>query len=97
MDKDQIEARRRSIADDVEEISKTHVEIGRENIHNSLPPHETYEGHHRFDPNFTWTAEEEKRVVRTTDIKLMTWLCVMVCLSLSVAAIATHGTQSNVE
>ena len=23
-----------------------------------------YEGRHRFDPNYTWTAEEEKRLVR---------------------------------
>lgn len=23
-----------------------------------------YEGRHRFDPNFTWTPEEEKKLVR---------------------------------
>jgi hypothetical protein len=23
-----------------------------------------YEGRHRFDPNYTWTAEEEKKLVR---------------------------------
>lgn len=23
-----------------------------------------YEGRHRFDPNFTWTADEEKKLVR---------------------------------
>lgn len=23
-----------------------------------------YEGRHRFDPNYTWTPEEEKRLVR---------------------------------
>jgi hypothetical protein len=28
-------------------------------------PIEGYEGAHRFDPNFTWDPEEEKRLVRT--------------------------------
>lgn len=28
-------------------------------------PIEGYEGAHRFDPNFTWEPEEEKRLVRT--------------------------------
>lgn len=28
-------------------------------------PIEGYEGAHRFDPNFKWTAEEEKQLVKT--------------------------------
>ncbi len=28
-------------------------------------PIEKYEGKHRFDPNATWTAEEEQKLVRT--------------------------------
>lgn len=27
-----------------------------------------FEGRHRFDPNYTWTAEEEKRLVRKVRI-----------------------------
>lgn len=77
MGKDDIEARP-AIADEIDDSGKGHVEVGRENLHSALPPHESYEGHHRFDPELTWTAEEERRVVRKTDIKLMTWLCVMV-------------------
>lgn len=26
--------------------------------------HAQYEGRHRFDPDYTWTAEEEKKLVR---------------------------------
>lgn len=57
--------------------------VGREELSDALPPHETYEGRHRWDPNFTWTAEEEKKVVRKTDFYLLSWICVMFfCLQL---------------
>lgn len=29
-----------------------------------------YEGRHRFDPNYTWTAEEERKLVRKV-VKLL--------------------------
>lgn len=58
--------------------SKGHVDVGREKIHESIRPHESYEGGHRFDPGATWTAEEERRLVRKTDLRLLSWLCVMV-------------------
>lgn len=32
-----------------------------------------YENRHRFDPEFQWTAEEEKRLVRRIDKKIMMW------------------------
>jgi hypothetical protein len=67
--------------DDLDNVDKGHIEVGRENIHSTLAPHETYEGNHRFDPELTWTAEEERKVLRKTDLKLMTWLCVMVSTS----------------
>ncbi|KAH7374162.1 major facilitator superfamily domain-containing protein [Cadophora sp. MPI-SDFR-AT-0126] len=36
-----------------------------------------YEGRHRFDPLFTWTAEEEKRVRRKIDLRIITWAWMM--------------------
>jgi len=52
--------------------------VGRENLSDSLAPHETYEGLHRFDPGATWTEQEERRVVWKTDLYLLSWICVMV-------------------
>ncbi|KAF4781593.1 major facilitator superfamily transporter [Colletotrichum scovillei] len=51
--------------------------IGRENLSDLVPPHESYEGKHRWDPAATWTEAEERKVVRITDIKLLTMLCIM--------------------
>lgn len=69
---------RPAVSSEVNELGKPHIEIGRANIHAALPPHSTYEGRHRFDPEVTWTEEEERRAVRKTDIRLLSWLCVMV-------------------
>ena len=52
--------------------------VGRENIASALPPHESYEGRHRWDPSATWTAKEEASVLRKTDLYLLSWLCLMV-------------------
>ncbi|KAL5050908.1 hypothetical protein BDW71DRAFT_194036 [Aspergillus fruticulosus] len=41
--------------------SKAAPAVGQENLSGVIPPHESYEGHHRFDPTATWTEEEEKR------------------------------------
>jgi hypothetical protein len=38
------------------------TEVGRTHIH--LKPHASYEGAHRWDPEATWTPEEEAKVVR---------------------------------
>ncbi|KAL3419118.1 MFS transporter [Phlyctema vagabunda] len=51
--------------------------VGREHLSDSLPPHDSYEGKHRFDPSATWTEAEERKVIRKTDIYLLSWLCVM--------------------
>ena len=53
------------------------VPVGRENISDSLRPHEDYEGSPRWDPSATWTEAEERRVVLKTDMYLLSWLCVM--------------------
>lgn len=52
--------------------------VGRENLADAVPPHESYEGHHRWDPGLTWTAAEERKAVRKTDLYLLTWICFMV-------------------
>jgi len=57
--------------------SKEPPAIGQEHLAGVVPPHESYEGHHRFDPTASWTPEEERRVVWKTDLMLMSWLCLM--------------------
>ncbi|KUI62328.1 hypothetical protein VP1G_09456 [Cytospora mali] len=51
--------------------------VGRDQIADVIPPHDSYEGKHRFDPTATWTEAEERRVIRKTDMYLLTWLCLM--------------------
>ncbi|TEY70373.1 hypothetical protein BOTCAL_0105g00150 [Botryotinia calthae] len=36
-----------------------------------------YECRHAFDPNLTWTEEEERRLVRRLDWRVCLWACVM--------------------
>lgn len=58
----------------------SHVEdvgVGAENLANALEPHDSYEGKHRWDPGFTWTQQEETRLVRKTDFYLLSWICIM--------------------
>lgn len=38
-----------------------------------------YENRHRFDPTFTWSAEEERRLVRKIDLRIMIWAWTMFC------------------
>ncbi|KAF2708578.1 MFS general substrate transporter [Pleomassaria siparia CBS 279.74] len=38
-----------------------------------------YEGRHRFDPTFTWTAQEEKKLVRKLDMRITFWAWLMFC------------------
>ena len=53
------------------------IPVGREHLFHALPPHESYEGRHRWDPDLFWTETEEKKLVRKTDLYLLSWLCVM--------------------
>ncbi|KAL0059372.1 hypothetical protein AAF712_013883 [Marasmius tenuissimus] len=66
----------KSARDDISYLS-SNEHVGRENLADTLTPHETYEGRHRFDPNATWTPAEERKVVRKTDLYLLSWICVM--------------------
>ncbi|KAK4121009.1 MFS general substrate transporter, partial [Parathielavia appendiculata] len=56
---------------------KAPARVGREELADIVPPHDSYEGRHRFDPEAKWTEEEERRVVRKTDFYLLSWLCLM--------------------
>ncbi|KAK0716264.1 major facilitator superfamily domain-containing protein [Lasiosphaeris hirsuta] len=38
-----------------------------------------YENRHRFDPEFQWSAEEEKKLVRKIDLRIMLWAWIMFC------------------
>ncbi|CAK3898795.1 MFS general substrate transporter [Lecanosticta acicola] len=40
-------------------------------------PIESYEGYHRYDPDFQWEEKEEKRVVRRIDYRICSWVCFM--------------------
>ncbi|KAI7701947.1 MFS general substrate transporter, partial [Hortaea werneckii] len=40
-------------------------------------PIDTYEGRHRYNPNFEWESAEEKRLVRRIDYRICTWVCLM--------------------
>ncbi|CAM1501868.1 Fc.00g038520.m01.CDS01 [Cosmosporella sp. VM-42] len=49
----------------VDKASASHVSIshvGRQKLSDTLPPHESYEGRHRWDTEFTWTIDEEKKL-----------------------------------
>lgn len=56
---------------------KSSSHVGRQELANIVHPHASYEGHHRFDPHASWSIEEERRVVLKTDLRLLTWLCLM--------------------
>lgn len=66
------------VVDHVSDVGKADIGVGREQLHTALPPHDTYEGRHRFDPLAEWTVAEERGVARKTDLRLLSWLCIMV-------------------
>ncbi|OAK93643.1 MFS general substrate transporter [Phaeosphaeriaceae sp. SRC1lsM3a] len=40
-------------------------------------PVDSYEGLHRYDPDFEWEPEEERKVIRKIDKRICTWVCLM--------------------
>ncbi|GKZ40960.1 hypothetical protein AbraIFM66951_006500 [Aspergillus brasiliensis] len=56
---------------------KVSIEVGQEHLAGVTPPHESFEGYHRFDPTATWTPQEERKLVLKTDMMLLTWICFM--------------------
>jgi hypothetical protein len=63
--------------------SKLLIDITQGTLASVIPPHESYEGYHRFDPSATWTAQEERNVILKTDLMLLSFICLMVCFLFS--------------
>jgi hypothetical protein len=74
--------------------SASHISItpiGREHLSKALPPHESYEGRHRWDPNAVWSEKEESRLVWKTDVYFLSWVCVMFCTDQGCASQNLHS------
>ena len=67
-----------STGDEDTQSSKGSANVGQEHLAGVTPPHESYEGYHRFDPTASWSAKEERKVIFKTDMFLLTCLCLMV-------------------
>ncbi|KAF2640829.1 MFS general substrate transporter, partial [Massarina eburnea CBS 473.64] len=77
MGRDDIEnVSQRRVSDDAGSL-KAPTRVGRGELAEIVPPHDSYEGKHRFDPHATWSNAEERKVVRKIDFYLLLWLCVM--------------------
>lgn len=61
-------------------IARRRSQVGtfeNESLESFYKPIDSFEGVHRFDPQFQWDKKEEKRLVRKIDIKICTWACLM--------------------
>ena len=63
---------------DTRDTNLSDIPVGVENLSGAVPPHESYEGAHLYDPEVLWERHEEKRLVRKTDFYLLSWICFMV-------------------
>lgn len=77
MDTKDVESYPRVVSDHGSVAYSSERQVGRDHLAAFIPPHDSYEGKHRFDPTATWTAAEERRAVRKTDMYLLSWLCLM--------------------
>lgn len=82
---DHLQTEKNIATEDAEDIERrvSHISIstaraGVENLFDKTPPHESYEGAHRYDPKATWTQDEESALLRKTDLYLLSWVCLMV-------------------
>ncbi|PLB44520.1 MFS transporter [Aspergillus steynii IBT 23096] len=66
-----------SSGDEDTQSSKGSANVGQEHLAGVTPPHESYEGYHRFDPTASWSVKEERKVIFKTDMLLLTCLCLM--------------------
>ncbi|KAI9043937.1 putative MFS transporter [Aspergillus affinis] len=66
-----------STGDEDTQSSKGSANVGQEHLAGVTPPHESYEGYHRFDPTASWSVKEERKVIFKTDMFLLTCLCFM--------------------
>lgn len=66
-DSDTLDSGSSSLAED-----KTFLRIPGEETY---VPIDKYEGRHRWDPDFQWEPEEEKRLVRKIDLRICSWVC----------------------
>ncbi|KKY22824.1 putative phthalate transporter [Phaeomoniella chlamydospora] len=65
---------------DSDDNSESDVELDSkafltDDVTDHYAPIESYEGRHRYDPNFRWDEEEERKVVRKIDIRICSWVC----------------------
>lgn len=68
---DDVEFAGKAVSDGGSVTQASEAHVGRDHLATVIRPHESYEGFHRFDPSATWTEAEERRVVRKTDLKLL--------------------------
>ncbi|KAI5450560.1 hypothetical protein NCC49_003015 [Naganishia albida] len=71
-----------AIADDKDEKERVsslteYIPLGREELSDKIPPNDSYEGKHRWDPEVTWTRAEERKLVRKIDFWLLSVVCLM--------------------
>ncbi|KAI9850793.1 MAG: hypothetical protein M1838_005048 [Thelocarpon superellum] len=64
-----------SSGDSVSQVSL--APVGAEHLASVVPPHESYEGRHRWEPKASWSEGEERVVVLKTDMYLLSVICLM--------------------
>lgn len=71
--------RKTSLDGSASQIGDQAIPVGRENLSEALPAHEFCEGRDHWNPSATWTGQEERHLVRKTDLYLLHRICVMIC------------------
>ncbi|KAI9700797.1 MAG: hypothetical protein M1836_002166 [Candelina mexicana] len=66
-----------SVVDDNGDLQKRHGTFETFGKPTLYQPIDTYEGKHRYDPDFQWQPKEERKLVRKLDLKICAWVCLM--------------------